>query len=397
LVAARLLGPNSFGHVVIAMSAVFLAVAAQRAVVGEPALAHVPVLTPLAGRRVERDALAAAAGIGIAAGLLCLVVSLAPTTLVRDLHWAALWLPTIVVQDGVRYVAFSRRRPDLAAASDAAWGIGQGAALLVLVLAGKAWSPSRLITAWGVGALLGAAVGMWLLGVTPRHGRPGRWVKLSRSLSVWLLPQTTLSQGSAQVSILLVGALLGAEAVGGFRALQTLVMPMGAVITVAIALLVPLLATVMQTAGPRGQTRLVRSLTVQAGLLAAIVAVLLAAWSTTVTRLVFGSSYVRFHNLVLPLALSMVVQAVGLPVGAGLRALGEGRRVFLAQLVTSAVGLPALLLLSLTLGLGGAAWSLPLQTAVMTATAGALYRLAVRDRLRRKEGVGAPVNSHSVA
>ena len=315
--------------------------------------------------------------------------------LVRDIRWVAVWLPLIAVQDGVRYVAFARRRPELAVASDAAWAVSQGAALLVVIVL-EAETAALLLAGWGVGALGGATVGMWLLGVTPWGGRPRRWLRASWRLSSWLLTQAALSHGSVQVSTMMVGALLGAEAVGGFRALHTLVMPIGAAVTAAVALLVPAMAAAVGARGPHGLSTLIRSLAVQAGIVAAVAAAVLVAWSAGVVRLAFGSGYARFQSLVLPMAVSMVLQAVGLPLGAGLRALRDGRRIFLAQLVTSAVSLPAVLLLSLAFGLQGAAWSVPLQAAVMTATAAVLYRPAVREHVKREEGAGAAVDSHSL-
>jgi lipopolysaccharide exporter len=196
---------------------------------------------------------------------------------------------------------------------------------------------------------------------------------------------------------MMVGALLGAEAVGGFRALYTLVMPIGAAITAGVALLVPAMAATMATRGPQGLATLIRPLAVQAGLVAAIAAAMIIAWSADVVRLVFGAGYTRFQGLVLPMAVSMVLQAVGLPLGSGLRALRDGRRIFVGQLITTAVSLPAVALLSLTFGLQGAAWSVPLQAAIMTATAAIQYRPAVREHVERKEGVGATVDPHSLA
>jgi O-antigen/teichoic acid export membrane protein len=380
LIAARLLGPERFGLVVVAMSAVYLSVAMQRALVGEPLLAQIPLLTPPAARSAERDALSTAAGIGILSGLACLAVARTPLSMTRDLWLVALWVPGIILQDAVRYVSFGRRRPNLAAASDGAWTLGQGIVLLLLMSAGEGRSAANLLAAWGFGGVIGAGVGIWRLGISPLGGRPRQWLIRSRRLSAWLLPQTLLSQGAFQLSTMMVGLLLGSDAVAGFRVLLTLVMPILATITVADALLVPSMAVTLQASGADAQAALVRSLALKAGLLAGAAAVMLIAYSDFSIRVLFGIDYVRFHGLVPALAIAMTLHAFGLPAGSGLRALQEGRRLFTCQLATNAIGLPATLLLSATFGLGGAVWSVTLQAAVMMVITSMLYRSAIRER-----------------
>jgi O-antigen/teichoic acid export membrane protein len=396
-VAARILGPTQFGLVAIAMSAAFLSITVHRALVGEPALVYLSTLPRLTGRRAERDALAAAVGIGILAGALCMIIGATRVGLVGDLLRIGPWLPFVILQDGVRYVAFARRRPDLAVVSDGTWAISQTVTLLALIMFDLQRSAGFLIATWGLGGAIGAGVGLWLLGLTPRFGRAPRWLRTSWGLARWLLPQTALSQGIAQLSTMIIGALLGSHAVGGFRAVQTLVMPIGAAITAAIALLVPKMTIVLDSRGPRAQYRLARMLAIEASILAVLPAAIMIAFSAAITRVVYGDDYVKFHSLLLPFVLSSLLQIAGVPAGAGQRSLRDGRRIFLSQVMMSGVGLPAMLLLTSTIGLPGAAWSVFLQTAVMSTVAWVLYRSRIKSGVRREEHEGVAVDSHSVA
>jgi O-antigen/teichoic acid export membrane protein len=191
--------------------------------------------------------------------------------------------------------------------------------------------------------------------------------------------------------------LLGAQAVGGLRAVQALVMPISALITAAVALLVPHMTNVVLTQGPHAQAALAKWLTIRASLVAAVAASALVAGSATIIRILYGVDYVRFHRLLIPFALSSLLQVVSLAAGVGLRALFEGRRVFLIQLVMSAAGLPALIVCTVTFGLNGAAWSTPVQTAIMTLLTWVLYRSSVKAHAKRRENLDVPFNSYPIA
>jgi hypothetical protein len=136
LVGARVLAPDRFGAVVVALGAAMVAVTAQRALVGDTLLACAAAAPEEAQRRMSRDALATAGAIGLAGAAAGMALGALPYRLLADLGWMAVWLPAVCLQDGYRYRFFCARRPDLALRADAGWAAVQGAVLLAALLGG---------------------------------------------------------------------------------------------------------------------------------------------------------------------------------------------------------------------------------------------------------------------
>jgi O-antigen/teichoic acid export membrane protein len=159
-------------------------------------------------------------------------------------------------------------------------------------------------------------------------------------------------------------------------------MPINALITAATALLVPRFVSALVLRGPRYQAKLACSLSLQATLTAGIAAAAVIVWSAPVTLVVFGRGYERFHALLAPLALSAMLNVCTTPANSGLRALRAGRQIFLIQLTTSASSLLVLIILLRSFGITGAAWSITIQSAILTCASWTAYLLAIHARMR---------------
>ena len=172
-IASWVLLPADFGAFVVAYAVVTVTMAAARAFIGEPMLAHLPTL-PAARRPAEaRSAIGTAVCVGVGGGLLALALGLSGVPSLSALVWLAPWVPIAVTQDACRFVLLSRSLTGSALASDTGWAIGQGVVLVVAAVTGGL-TIATLSLGWGIGALVGIVVaGSWRGGPGCDRGTPG--------------------------------------------------------------------------------------------------------------------------------------------------------------------------------------------------------------------------------
>jgi O-antigen/teichoic acid export membrane protein len=374
LVAARMLAPEQFGAVVVALSVGTVAIGAQRAFVGDALLATGSAVQDGVRVRMTRDALATAAVIGLLAAGVGLVVGLLPYALTAQVGWMALWLPAVGVQDAYRYAFFCARQPGLALRADAGWAAVQAAILLACVLHGRVGAPAFL-TAWGAGGLAGALVGARLARATPFGGRPGRWLRQTRHLSGWFAGQALIAQSHSQLVVFLVGSTLGAAAVGGLRAMQLILMlPALSLLLGLQSLIVPALARRAARGDHAGIRRTVSRLAGGFAVGAASAAAAVAAARVPLVDVVFTARFRDYADLVVPLAAVTICYAACVPYTAACRSLRNARGIFLVQAAFTATTIPAVWVGALRWGVGGSAWGLVLGSVVVLAGTVRTYR-----------------------
>ncbi len=132
------------------------------------------------------------------------------------------WLPLLLVQDYWRWVGFMTRRPGWALANDTVFNCVQGAAF-VAVFAIHTHSIVAVIACWGLGSLAGALYGLWQHRVLPSLAGGVRMLLDHWSVSKWLAGMSLSVSGGGQVSVFIMGAILGPAGLGGLKAAQTLV------------------------------------------------------------------------------------------------------------------------------------------------------------------------------
>jgi len=379
VVAARILAPEEFGRVVLILAFVYLVTAIFRALVGEPLLS-------MAGRGTneqvcgKEQAAITFVVLGSIAVVLCLmlVAQLAPPDVLREASLIAPWVPAVVLQDSLRYVALSRLRPVAAFLSDCAWAFTQTVVLVsLLVLDGG--TSAAVIGSWGGGALVGALVALLMLRLRPslRVGPAIRWFTSTRRYGMWLLPQVAASSLDYQILILAAGHAFGAAVVGEYRAMQTLVMPIFVLMAAAQSILVPRLSLGLRNAAPPSvvQKSLAWCLVgaVAAGALAGLVVLI----SRPLIQIVYGPSFVSSSSFLLPLAVGAVLHAPSIVTSAVLRARQEGRRIFTVQLVASGYLLIAVVTASIFGTPLGLLWAIAPQGLIATVLGLAMVHRAV--------------------
>lgn len=376
-VAARLLTKAEFGTVVVVLGVAVVGLTLQRALVGDTLLAYASGQPADERRRMERDGLTAALGLGVVAGVVAIAAGLLPFALTDGMGWMGIWLPAVLVQDAYRYIFYCDRQPERALFADLAWLVVQVAALVAIALLGLRTIP-YVLGAWGLGAAAGAVVGMLVFRAHPLGGRPLRWLAETRHLSGWFGGQTILAQAHSQVIVFFVAGVLGKAAIGGLRAIQLLlVMPVQSLLLAAQSLIVPGLAR-LAAAGDRArveaQTR--RLVALFAGA-AFVVAALVVAFRRPFIALVFGREFLEFADLMLPVAVATVFYAARAPFTAACRALQNARGTFVIQLLYTGITVPAACLGAVRFGVLGAAWGITLGSAVLLCSALWVYRSTI--------------------
>lgn len=334
-VAARWLAPSGFGAFAVALSVASFGLALQRGLVGEPLLAYCSEDSEDALTSMRNGIRTAVLGSLVGAAL-AVVIALAAPPIARDLLYLGYCLPVLLTQDALRYAAFARTEPGRALLSDSLWAITE------LVMVPVAWHflghrASSLFLAWAVGAAVAIVpLAVRYAGYQPLTVSAARtWLTSTRELSHWLFAQVLLSHVIIQAVLLTLAARFGAAAAGGYRATQTLVMPIAVAMTGAQAFLVP--HAIRAGWAQRGSRVVLRLSLLLASL---VVPVALCAWlvAPAVVRVVYGAEYAPYSDMLPLFAAALTIQASGAPLVAVLRARRDGRGLFGVQVAAAVVG-----------------------------------------------------------
>lgn len=375
--AARLLGPSGLGVVAICLAVGFATTAMARALGGEPLLV-------LGVREHHSDG---AFGIAVAVGLGVGVVVAGTGIFLGGQTGSALValsivLPVLALQDTARYHFFSLKSPGGALASDGAWAVAQGLAILVLVLMGTS-SPASVVVVWGVGCFAGAAYAIVRVRPRLRFEIVRKWSRDSKKLGPWIAAQVFVSQFAIQLTVVGIGAVAGLRALGAVRAAQVIWGPLAMLMAVVPNFVLRDLSELTEARRFKDfRRRVMQTAAATSGIAAAYLIGLYVTRNFSL-RVLFGDDFAEFGFLILPIGTVGLMQAVAVAPGIGSRALSAGRAVFVTQLAASAVGLPVILWLANTMGSKGAAWGMVLQSVVLCSTSWLLYFSALRSAERK--------------
>ena len=390
--ASLVLLPTQFGPFVLAFAVVTVLLAAARALVGEPLLAHLPMVAPARQAPLASSALGGAVVLGLLGAVVCVVGGLSGTTMLTALLAFAPWMPFALAADAARFVLLARGDTVRALAVDGVWAAVQLLALGVVWFVGS-WSVALLAMAWGVGAL-GALV-CFAATTRERPGHPGPWWAESRYLSGWFTLTTVLGQVHIYLVLLLAGFALTAVDTAGLRAVQLLVFQPA--ITLMAALLV-LITPVMSRLSAAGDTVALHRArrTAMTAMAAVGVVVLLAIPLGDVLLGALFPRYIDYAPLVAPIAVQTAIAALTVPFHAQIRGYRRGRTLFvqtLLQAVLLLAGAGTGLVLGGVLGL---AWGLAVAMLVgLAAMAAASSRLSPAP-VGERTAVAEPPSSHAV-
>lgn len=332
LLGARYLDRGEFGSFSLALVTYTLTLGVCRALCSEALLVR-PGVGPRSQDRAVREATGAACWIGLAAAIVLVLAALATSgPLAGCLAVLALTIPGLLVQDTLRYAAFSRGTPLPAVVSDGTWVAGQALGLGWLIVTRNTTAPLMLL-AWTVPGVLAGGLQAVRERVVPSVRSVVGWVARNRDLSVRYLLDFLSGAGAAHLASYVLAASAGVAAVGSVRGAQTLFGPVNVLLTGAYIVLVP--------EGRRAASRSKRSLTlactsasaafvlVSAGLLGAFLLV-----SDQRGASLLGSTWTSARDVLLPVGLASVAGGVVAGAVAGLRSLAAARELLRIRLFT---------------------------------------------------------------
>lgn len=352
VLAARVLGVESFGFFGIVFLVYMLAQGVARALIGEPVLVH-----PVEAEERPGDAIGTACLLGIGLGVLVLlsglIAQLWDGRLGSALMVLALLLPLLLLQDLGRYLGFATHRPAAALLLDSAW--------LVLLFAGvtllfvfDARSLAWFIVAWGgSGAVAGLLLFWQYRGHRVRLSLA--WLRETWTFSWRYLLSYTSTQGSGLAATVALGGIAGARALGGVQGTLLLVRPFMTVQLAAVA------AGIAEISHGRPTAAVVRRQARNTSAIATAIALVnlavMLALPDSLGRLVLGETWAAAEPLLLPAAVQIVLIALMTGTRAGLLGLRAIRKAMVID-VAGAVALMALTVVGAYIdGAAGALWA----------------------------------------
>ena len=269
--------------------------------------------------------------------------------------------PGLTAQYAGRAYSLGTGRIGFATVNDGAWLVGQ----LVLYLLGRSaglTSSTAAILSWSVaGSVCGLA---FLFGDRAQPTGPPPDGPVMR-LRAKFAGELVLGQASAQINLVLVGAIVGLASLAGYRIAQVVLGPLLVGVAALRHALVPRYAALYRS------TRSPRPVARQAVLHAALIAAALQAtalfmWALppTIGAHIFGDSWAQARPLIPLVGLDMAMAGAGLVLAVSLRALVLATGGLVIRLVISGIAVGFVLVACLTVG-----------TAPAVAAAGALSSL----------------------
>jgi O-antigen/teichoic acid export membrane protein len=372
LLVGRWLGPARLGVVSVGFAAYVLCLVIYRALLSAPLI--------VATGSESGDTLRTGTGRGIAVGVmlaavasltLVLLGSVVPGDIGTGLLLFGPWVGPALIQDAWRSILFRDSRGATAALNDAAW---LGVMLACLPVAWSLRSDWVLVLSWGLGATSGAALGFlqtrypvsftraswtwWRAEIWPM----GRWFGLDRAIS----------NVGTQGSVFLLANVLGTQAIGGLRAVQSVFAPLTLLGPAIVLPGLPALERALRTS-KREAWRVAMRLTGFITVVAVGYVVVVGAWGADILSTLFGRSFLHFRSLTLPVAVGQVFLAAGVGLTLLLQASRRGSALILSSAAGSLLMLGGAWGLAHSHGIVGAAWGLAIGS---LATAACLHAFA---------------------
>jgi O-antigen/teichoic acid export membrane protein len=319
LVVAGNVGNADFGAFSIALFTFGFVIGVGRAMICDPFVIHYSDVDRRRRRRGAREASGAAATYGLVTGLVCVAVGLSV-----DGHAGAalvalgLSLPGLLVQDCWRYAFFAAGRPRDAAVNDTVWAVVQFTAIGTLLVTGHT-SVFLLTLAWGWAALVAAVVGAFQAGVLPQLSATAGWFRATRDLNVRLGLDYIVNMGAVNLSIYLIGGIVGLIAVGSIRAAQVLLGPLQLLSFGLSAFALPLLSTI--AAAGRRLRRIAVGLSGGIMLVSVVWVTVLLLLPRSIGEALLGESWAGAGAVLLPIGIVMIATGTTTGPRVGLKAL----------------------------------------------------------------------------
>jgi O-antigen/teichoic acid export membrane protein len=355
IAVARSVDEFEFGAFATAYVVFTLAAIAARGLITQPLAVRASVdITDL---RPASAAAGAVAYFGVVLGVAIVGTGLAlGGTVGSTLMVMGLFLGPLLLQDAWRQVFITLARPRAAVANELVWVASQALLLGVVFAVGEPTAVS-LTLAWGTAAAVAAIVGVQQAGFTPDMHRGTSFIRQNRDLGVPFAGAGFIQVGSANLGVLLVGAIVGTAGIGAIRGAQALFGPF------TVALLGLTLASVPEASRllARRPGAFPRALVAMSGMLmivAVALAIALLMLDDAVGEALLGDTWDSSRPLVPAFVASTIVQAAASGALCGLRVLEAAKALLRLRVVVGPVTVAGGLAGAATAGVEGGAWGL---------------------------------------
>jgi O-antigen/teichoic acid export membrane protein len=347
---ARTLGAVQFGAFSLAYLTYGFAINASRGLSIEPLLIRFSGTDLPTWRRAAAGCAGTALLVGLASGACALAAgALVGGTTGMAFIALGLTLPGLLLQDSWRYSFFAVGRGHLAFINDTIWAAVQIPLLLFLKMSGHA-NVFLFVLAWGVAAVIGAAIGSLQARVVPSLKAATQWLVRHRDLGPRYLAENTSSNAADTLRGYGVSYILGLAAVGYVQAAGVLMGPFKIIFFGISLITLPEAARILRRS-PRHLPFFCMAASIGLTLLALVWGVvLLVALPQGLGHLMLGSLWRPTYPLVLPATLAVMAMCTATGAGVGLHALGAARRSLRAVIITSVLVLASSLAGALTGG-----------------------------------------------
>ncbi|MEA2551439.1 MAG: hypothetical protein QOE25_1208 [Actinomycetota bacterium] len=357
IIAGRWLGPSALGVVSLGFAAYVLSVIFQRALITEPHTVVTANLPLEERKRLSRRAVTMSLTAGIVVGGALVVIGLIIGGPVgRGFVIFGPWMPFVLVQDLWRYVLFRDDQNAKAVGNDATWVVGMLVSMPIAYWIHTDWA---VVGSWGFGAAVAMALGFYQTKIRPADpgGTIAWWVKENWPIGKWFAADRLASNLGTQGTVFILAPLLGAAALGGLKATNSVFAPLS---VLGPSITLPSLP--MMTRAYRQSSGLARTTAVKLSLivtgLTVIYTLFLAAGGGVVLAFLFGSKFRHFTSLIVPTAAGQLMAAASIGFIVLLKASKRGRPLVIAHVISTVGTLIVTPILAVHYGVVGAAWGL---------------------------------------
>jgi hypothetical protein len=339
ITVAQTTEPAAFGVFAVTYGTYILILSASTGLSSEVLVIRYSAMTPGRMGGVVGEATGTAIALGVVAGVGLALASV----LLGGLAGSALLplaaaLPALLLQNCWRFVFFAQGRPRAAAANDFVWCLAQAVAFTFVLTRPGIPAVSSLVFAWGFGACVGAVFGAAQAGVLPRPLMARSWLRKNGDLAPQLAADALAVSGGMQVTYYALAFVASLSQVGGLRAAETLIGPLGIVLIAAQTFSIPE-GVRLKAAAPARLVLAAAAFAVALVVASAVYSGVLLAVPPEIGEAVLKRNWEIARDILPFYVCFLLVRSATVAPTVGLRVLEEPRRILRAR----AISLPLLI------------------------------------------------------
>ena len=357
LFIARSVTTDEFGAFSLALVTYWTALALARAVTSQPLVIRFSYVDETEWRHAVEAATGSAASIGLGLGAVCLITSLILPQPTRDAFLGlGLILPVLLTQDCWRFCFMAAGRARAALINDIILAAVLVTLLAIFALMGTVPMVGAFVI-WGLAAAAAVGSGWKQSGIRPAPRNGAKWIRTHHDLASRFAGEAATSMGSTQLSTYAVAGLGGLAVAGSLRAGQLLLSPLHVLYQGIHLIGIPEGARALRQTEGRFLL-LLGTLSVGLAIVVAGWAVALAVMPVEAGKAVLRQQWLPAQQVLMPLAVNFVLQALAVGPMIGLRVMAAADRSLRVTIAAAITGTVASIIGVLLAGAVGVAWAL---------------------------------------